>query len=106
MSAYYRALLVFCSPHKTYFVSRLVLSLFKPSLPPLVVGFYITLSPIVLNRQSFVEGRSPKPNPEAPRYNCDVEHYDRSVQLRTDEVTGDPRKHKRRSVIISILKLT
>ena len=58
MSSCCRALLVFCSTHKTYFVSRLVLALFKASLPPpLVVAFYITLSRTGLNRYPSVQGR-------------------------------------------------
>jgi len=57
MSSCCRALLVFCSTHKTYFVSGLVLALFKASLPPPpVVAFYITLSRTGLNRHPFVEG--------------------------------------------------
>jgi len=57
MSSCCRALLVFCSTHKTYFVSGLVLALFKASLPPpLVVAFYITLNRTALNRHPFVQG--------------------------------------------------
>lgn len=58
MSSRCRALLVFCSTHKTYFVSGLVLALFKASLPPsLVVALYITLSRTGFNRHPFVQRR-------------------------------------------------